>query len=494
MVFMIANALQGVGVHIRTNGSRKYDTEPVVHYVETDELTPLHSKWFYNSGSNDTRRKVQLRAPQIAYPFQSPQAMIETIALPRQVRNDMGVLCKLGADAGAKVILLPSAKLPFSPASDIDYTVHSFDSPTSKFDTALSLLAHHAFPVLSESILLGLELLTKGLLPTRIEWLHMHTSVEYLVRQTAAPSNRIENIEIFQKYTALVAGFYYGMLAPWVSLEYIDEDTYFRGIWGDSSPLFLAMCSQFGDALARHNANRSHMLHLLSAMYNGRQKLYTPAASTTGLLGVFGPVSILSMSLIRVTDDPRTIARFVVVSLPIVDLLPDSHGELYAGLECGIDFFSDHEERAAPVRPQAARSPWAVDAKMGMLFGEDTGVLMAARCQGRLVGWFSPLAADVAFLSSAFMVSREQSDEEQDGFDGFEVTEEQWLDSRVRIPSAEDTVDEDQVVLVQSSGCPALRYAAAGFYMNAKQEVAISTGDIAAAFGRVEAQGPAECR
>jgi hypothetical protein len=47
------------------------------------------------------------------------------------------------------------------------------------------------------------------------------------------------------------------------------------------------------------------------------------------------------------------------------------------------------------------------------------------------------------------------------------------------------------VVLVQSCGCPALRYAAAGFYVSANQEVAVSSGDITAAFGRVEAQGPA---
>lgn len=44
----------------------------------------------------------------------------------------------------------------------------------------------------------------------------------------------------------------------------------------------------------------------------------------------------------------------------------------------------------------------------------------------------------------------------------------------MQIPSPADTVSEDQILFVQSRGWPALRYAAAGFYSCAGQEVQIS--------------------
>jgi hypothetical protein len=492
MVYLLAAALERVGVHISTEGRRTYETQPLVHYAEPGVNSIQDPIWYYNTDNpQNARRTVQLRAQQIAYPYNKPEAMIETVPLPRNVRNDMELLWELGANAGAKVKLTASALTPFTSASDIDYTVESFDIPTSKFDTALSLLAGHAFPVVSQSVLVALETLTKGLSPTRVEWLHRYTAVEYLTRQTTAPSNRKENIEIFQKYAALVFGFYYQLLRPWVSFQYLESDAYLRGIWGDGSPLFLAMCTRFADDLSRNGkTSRSHILHLLGSMYGGRQKMYSPTSSTSGLLGILGPASVLTMSLVCVTDVPADIAKFVVINLPIIDLMSDTNGELYSNNDSGIDFFSNMKP-GAKVSPRLCTKSWAVDAKMGMLFGEgETGVTMAARCEGRLAGWFSPLAADVAFISSCYVAPRDDEVQQEQAIKGFEVTDEQWQASRVQLPSPADTVSEDQMLLVQSQGCPALRYAAAGFYSSAGQEVAIATNDIVAAFGRLEAQGP----
>jgi hypothetical protein len=492
MVYLLAAALESVGVHINTKGRRTYETQPVVRYVEPGVNSIQDPIWYHNSENPlNLRRTVQLRAQQISYPYNKPETMIETVPLPRNVRNEMEVLWKLGADAAAKVKLTASALTPFTSTSDIEYAVESFDVPTSKFDTTLSLLAGHALPVASQSVLIALETLTKGLSQTRLEWLHRYTALEYLSRQTTAPSQRKENIEIFQKYAALVFGFYYQLLRPWVSFDHLESDAYLRGIWGDGSPLFLAMCTQFSDDLSRNGkVSRSHILYLLGSMYGGRQKMYAPASSATGLLGILGTTSVLTMSLVRVTDIPDEIAKFIVVNLPVVDLMSDTNGELYSNNDSGIDFFSTMDA-GIEVSPRVCASSWSVDAKMGMLFGEgESGVLMAARCEGRLAGWISPLAADVAFISSCYVTPRVDEQPQGQVIGGFEVTDEQWQASRVQIPSPADTVSEDQFLLIQSRGCPALRYAAAGFYSSAGQEVAIATTDIMTAFGRLEIQGP----
>jgi hypothetical protein len=491
MVYLLAAVLECVGVHINTQGRRTYETQPLVRYIEPGINSIQDPVWYYNSENlQNVRHTIQLRAQQISYPYNTPETMIETVPLPRDVRNEMEMLWKMGADAAVKVKLIASARTPFTSASDIEYVVESFDVPTSRFDAALSLLASHAFPKVSQSVLVALETLTKGLSQTRLEWLHRYTALEYLSRQTTAPSHRKENIEIFQKYAALVFGFYYQLLRPWVSFEYLESAAYLRGIWGDGSPLFLAMCTQFADALYRGKASRSHVLHLLGSMYGGRQKMYKPSSSTTGLLGILGTTSVLTMSLVRVTDIPTEIAKFVVLNLPVVDLMSDTNGELYSNNDSGIDFFSDMEP-GTKVSPRVCTKSWSVDAKMGMLFGEgESGVLMAARCEGRLAGWFSPLAADVAFISGCYVAPQDDKQQQEQVIKGFEVTDEQWQASKVQLPSPADTVSEDQMLLVQSKGCPALRYAAAGFYNSAGEEVAIATDDIHTAFGRLEAVGP----
>lgn len=138
--------------------------------------------------------------------------------------------------------------------------MESFDTPTSKFDSALTLLAQHAFPILFQSMLKALEILTKSLSQTRLEWLHRYTAVEYLSHQTTSPSQRKENTELFQKYSAIVFGFGYELLRPLVSFDHLKPDACLRGIQGDGSPLFLAMCTRVADDLSRNGkASRNHI-------------------------------------------------------------------------------------------------------------------------------------------------------------------------------------------------------------------------------------------
>ena len=495
MVYSVAKCTEDAGIKLRTSGNRRYESEPFVHYIAQENNDRTYPIWYYSyDDPRSMRKNIQPRTPQISYPYGTPESMIETRPFDRDVKQDMEMLWHQGVKAGRKVSLKPSASHPFTPTSDIDYSIdfekERVDKRTSNFGPQLNLLGSHAFPFATQSILAALELLIKGQSDTRIEWLERHTAPEYLQRQTSLPSKRRENIEIFQKYSALGFGFYHQLLRQLVSFDYVKRHTYFRGIWGDETPLFLTMCTQLSTELGRGSVSRTHILHVLTSMYNGRQKMFSPSISRSGLLGIFGDISVLSMSLVQVSDRPTEISRFAVIDLPIIDLMPsENNGELYANHELGIDFFMKEMERGGVVTAQPPTSKWSVEAKMGMLFGEgEEGVVMAARCQGRLVGWFSPLAADVMFLSAAYQVdSRDQEADEP--IKGFEVTDEQWQQALVQRPCGKDMMDEDQVLLVQSKSCPPLRYAATGFYTIAKEEVAIATDNIRGASQWIQGPG-----
>ena len=249
------------------------------------------------------------------------------------------------------------------------------------------------------------------------------------------------------------------------------------------------MCSQFGDEIARNaKASRTHVLYMLATMYAGRQKMYSPSASQSGLLGILSTISVLSMSLLRTSDVPATIATYAVIDVPIIDFISESNGEIYSNNEVGIDTFR-------PIGPPdrigiiPGRRHWSVPPKMGILHGDgESGVLMAASCEGTLVGWFSPLATDIMFLSTAYLAEREDV-AETCPIRGYIVDETQWQKNRIlRTLPGEDT-SQSQIIVVQSRGCPALRYAATGFYAAIGEELAIATNDVQAAIDRLEVQG-----
>ena len=493
MTFAVADSIRQAKVKLRTKGERTYETEPLVLYVQeggVDQTSGI--PWIRHYSEYDDpfklKRGIESKAQQIAYACNEPMTMIDTVPTSRKVTNRMEVCWKAGSDAAKKLKLYGEAQLPFPAESEIYYLLDLSDPIRSKFGPELSMLATHAFPASSQGILLALEELTKGVSSHRLEWLDMHTSLEYLLhRETSFPSRRAENMELWLQYQALVFGFYYKLLEPLVSLEFLRSDAYFYGIWGYGSTTFLAMCTQFGDMLRRHSkVSRTHLLYMLSAMYGGRPKIFSNS-SGMGLLGTLGNISVFAMPLLRVSDLPSEISKFALVDLPVVDLMSETNGEIYAGNGCGIDFDHACAEPVA-IRPHGPGTAWSVHAKMGILFGEgQTGVVMAARCGGRLVGWFNPLAADVMFLSTAYVAKRHDEEPgyvDQAVVSGFEVRDEDWKRGHVQRPIDENPLN--RVGVIHSRGCPALRYAAAGFYASAGEEVAIATDDIEAAVGRVE--------
>jgi hypothetical protein len=490
-VYAVAYSLgkKQAGLHLGTHGKRLYESEPVVSFVREARITGVFLGTQIADDSLGVRRVLYNRVQQVAYPKDCPQYMIDTVPVTRPVTNIMTEMWSRGEKAAESMKLSPTANSELTRDSDVEYVLESSLATTKRFDAMLSMLAHHGFPTASDDILLALEHLTNGCDRQTLEWLHSHTALEYLQHESSNPCPEQKKMDLWTEYQALVFGFYYGLLRPLVSTELISKDAYFRGIWGYGSTRFLAMCSKFGESLDRDGrVTRTHVLRLLAAMYDGRQSVYS-TKNSSGLVGILGTVSILTMSLLRTTDQPDQIGKFVLVDLPVIDLVSETNGELYCGTGSGIDFIIT-EKVAKDVLPHGPNKEWSVHAKMGVLVGQgETGVLMAARCGGRLVGWFSPLIADIVFLNTSFIIERhvdEEGYEDLGMVKGFEVIDRDWQDGRVQRPLKSNASDHFGVV--HSRGCAALRYAAAGMYFAAREEVAIATDDITAAFSRVELQ------
>lgn len=95
----------------------------------------------------------------------------------------------------------------------------------------------------------------------------------------------------------------------------------------------------------------------------------------------------------------------MIVDLPILDLVPERDGELVASTVGGIIFGGYGVENTAHARgPLVERS---LHAKMGLIFADSLPeIVVAARCNGRSVGWLNTLAANVALLCTAYQETK----------------------------------------------------------------------------------------
>ena len=494
-VFSIAESMSKAGVHLSTGGERRYESEPIVRYVQMPGPVDVFKHLLEIEDSFQVRKGLQLRAQQVSFLKDHPEDMIEAMTVNRDVHNKMEKFWKMGCEAAYKMKLIPTLEpeLPFGPDSDIHYVLDVEDPSRNKFNPMLSMIADHGFPVTTQSILLALENLTQRRSSERLQWLHAHTAREYLQRETSQPSGNPNtgDMELWVQYQALIFGFYYKLLEPLVSFEYVQQDVYFRGLWGYGSTAFLGMCAHFAWTIQKYGSiSRTQVLYMLATMYDGRSKPYSQTTSSTGLIGVLGTISVLALPLLCTTDVPEKIARFAVVDLPVIDLMSDSR-ELYSGQYQSIDFVRAAVAPPRQITPRGPKGVWSVHAKLGKLFGEESNdIMMAARCDGKLVGWFGPLAADFTFLSSCYQNERHvEAKEFEDDFTikGHEILDEHWQNDQVGRPLQEDSIG--QFCFVNSRGSAALRYAATGFFANAGEEIGIASDDVSAAFGRVEAQG-----
>jgi hypothetical protein len=171
--------------------------------------------------------------------------------------------------------------------------------------------------------------------------------------------------------------------------------------------------------------------------------------------------------------------------------MADYGGELFAGRGRWLSFQRLQPRQTNRSTASGAKKGMVSTCQMGLLFGDgEPGVVMAARCAGTLIGWFSPLAADIAFLSSAYQERSHDGEEgyiDQSTFMGYEIEDSHWQQNRLPRPMNQRV--SCHVGLVQSRGCPALRYTAAGILTEYGEEIGIATDDIKAAYDKVAKQG-----
>ena len=488
MAFATAEALKEAKLHLCTDGNPAYEGQACVRYRAEDQA-------FGSLGSQITpiSRGLNSRTLQISWPRNRPKTMIDTLGVPRHLEDIMGLLWELGEQAADELKLVGKADIPFETTKEIYYCLEEVPPSAAvakRFPTHIGMVVNLGFPMRTQKIYAAVEMLLKEEKEDAPIWLQAHVAQDYLLRiENDSVAHQGQYFDVFAKYQALVFGFYYRLLEQILCFELVERTAFFHGIWGKQSTTLLAMCTQLCSSLQSSKATRAHILYMLSAMYNGRRKLFNANSAMPRLVGVLGSISVLALPLVRVTDIPEEIWKIAIVDLPIVDLVSyNSDGELMAGEGGGLNFMSasDGGRPTVAVQPASPAKRWTVHSNMSMALDTETsgGVVMAAQCGGRLIGWFNPLAADILFLSDAYV--RESYGEGE--VRGFEVEDKDWQCGLMPKPNEEKR--GYQFGLVHSSESPELRYAAAGFYGEKKEEVAIarSAQEIYGAFGRVEAQ------
>lgn len=480
----IAKTIQACGVSISVDCERAYEAQLLVKYVK-DGIIPF---------GLPRDRPLSHQAEMISYPAGHPESMIQAVGTSRATKDMMDLFWKKGAKAATGLTLVASSSLPYSPhlSEAVCYELEDYDEQYSKRVSSETLiLSYKAFPCKTQDILEALELLLgEAKHPSAKEWLETHAGLEYLLRgNTEAPESDVE--PMWLQYQSLVFGFYYSLLDPLVCLDFLStKDPYFRGVWGRSGTKFLAMCTQFCHELRTgRKVGRTHVAHMLAAMYGGRPKVHNLSSSRHNLLGVLGTTSVLALHLLRSSDQPQELARFAVLDLPVVHLVPEDDGDLYASSSYRITFGAPSPTAKEIRHPQNSTRQWSIHSSMASVFtGGEPGVVLGARCDGRLAGWFSPAAADTLFLSSAYL-RNDDNDQDTNGecVKGFEVLEEDFQKGVVPSPARAEN-DLTTFGVVQSSGSAVFRYAAAGFYGGAGDEVVIANGNMSEAFGRIEMQ------
>ena len=189
------------------------------------------------------------------------------------------------------------------------------------------------------------------------------------------------------------------------------------------------------------------------------------------LVGKLDTVSVVSMSLLRLSDDPENTGRFALVCLPMIGLLPTVNGELRSGITAGLQFRVSQGHAEQPSRKPPQKS-WSVHAQASLSNGRLDKVVIAIRCNGVLVGTISPIHADAAALRArnekyGKSVSHDQDSDSphaptrQTPLRFFEALEEDFQAGILCRP-----YEPREIVIVQSYGCSAMRYAALGVYAN----------------------------
>lgn len=309
-----------------------------------------------------------------------------------------------------------------------------------------------------------------------------------------------EQMGAFLCFQALVFGYWYCLLDPWVSRDYLEAETYFYGVWGYRDTYLLVSlrtaATHLRLGLKKHNEGlaRETMLSILSTMFAGRAKDRAERPKrqmpilTHGIVAILDKVSIVSMSLLKVSNDAQQQARFAIVSLPIIPIMPNSEGEVWTGDASGISSQPCAHSTQQPTR-KLPKEKWSIHPKMTTTGGRISNVVMMVRCGGVAVGTINLAEADAVLL---------RAQENESGHLG-KLSGASLVEPGVLL-SFLDTFEHDfqtgtiyravrrgEIVIVHSYGSPVMRYAAAGFYAQ-EAHVVIGCTDQGEAVNKLKAQ------
>ena len=431
------------------------------------------------------RKTFKVPPQRVSYLSGKPSQVIETFPRPITVKNRMAEFWTMGERAGERVKLRAVAPLR---SLGIIYEVADYDECISRWDGSLLSWATEHFPVHSQSVMEALNTLMDRTPDNLHAWLINCAKVGSRVEDLAITPTEQE-MDLFLCYQCLVFGYWYKLLEPWVSMDFIEHEVYLYTVWGFRDVYLLDILRRFARKLVPKTSydespGKVDLFRVLSVMYCGRYT-YEPHKAArklepgygNGLMAIVDNISVVSMSLLRPSDDPDEIIRFALVPLPIIGLLPNQNGELWAGDTAKIHFKSCHNPAQQPIRKSSMKQ-WSVHAKMSTSEGRLGKVVMVARCDGISVGTFNPWEAEGNVLraranhcgnwGSRMRLSKSINERRQatpsDPAPGtpnlfFHVDEEQFQAGAIYRPYL-----HSQLVVVQSYGCPAMRFAAAGFY------------------------------
>ena len=466
----VADGMRSAGLEL-VIGERKtsFEGQLVIHYAgKKESLGDFLRLLDINEESADAGEKRP--PPQISFPHGEPWKMIEAMPRPIDSKNRMEKFWAMGARAATAVKI----KATSCGRWDIRYVIGEYDKCTSRWPGILTGLADIHFPVTSETLLQALNNLhneSRASGDDLTDWLS-----NYLPFVSAVP-NMSWLLKLTEKqmdcllcYQCLVFGYWYQLIDSLISIRYTDTDVYLTSLWGfrdaylikavESVNYHMRACVNSDlDPLIRSGAGRDEMIRLVGIMYAGRPAELECNINTLkqGLLALLGNISVVCMSMFCPSDDVTEIGKFVILTLPILDMLQDRGGELWAGKPTGIALSHEPRSSVQKLEKVRAKKTWSVHPKGCLIDGCLSGVVLAARCDGVLVGTFDPVLADCVMIANSNRPIAENS-LSGEATSGYIVTELDFQQGLILRP-----IEDSTTVLVQSYGNPIMRYAAAGF-------------------------------
>ena len=485
-VYSLAEGLSCAGIQIELGVSEQLLDGPItIQYA--GQVGGMRE--FFNIMESDLNFRTNptennLVPPQrVSYLCGRPFQIIDTFPRPSSVKEHMARYWFRGAEAAEQVKIIATAPLKIL---GIIYAVACHDECTSSWDTTLSLWSEEHFPVESEILMRALSNLM-GEAPRELKkWLCHCVNVGGQLDDLQVNFSE-QQIDLFLYYQSLVFGYWYKLVEPWVSMEFVKEEIYFYGVWGFRDIYLLDMLRKLAKKFRckvcyDEGPGREDLLRVLSVMFAGRHTYKPPKSANKlesghGLMAILDNISVVSLSLLKPSDSSNDVARFAIVPLPVIGLLPNQNGELWAGKADGIQFRSCQRPSSQLVR-MLPRKDWSIHAKMSTTDGRLSKVVMVARCGGVVVGTFNPSEADGALiraranhcgnwgarmaLASRINARRQPTPSDlppETPLSTFDASEDQFQAGVICRPYG-----HGQLVIVHSHGCPAMRYAAAGFY------------------------------